>query len=424
MNWRPGGLWRQPDFLKLWAGQSVSLLGTQVTLIALPLTAVLTLNAAATEMGLLAAVQWLPYLLVGLPAGAWIDRLRRRPIMIWADVARALLLATIPLAAWLGVLSLPHLIGVGFLVGLAGVFFNVAQGSYLPTLVDRSNIVEANGRLALSLSGARIAGTPLAGMLVQALTAPIALAVDALSFAVSALCLAWIRAPEPAPAAPATRPGLVAEVREGLRVVMRHPVLRPIMLALAVSNLADTLMLAVLMLFFTRTLGLEPASVGLVLAAMGPGSLAGSLLAPRVAGRFGPGPALVLAAALILVGVALVPTSGWFPAAAVPLLMVAFGAIGVGNPLFNVTSASLRQAVTPDALLGRVGATSGCIAYCLMPFGGLLGGVLGEWIGLQSTLFVGAAGYVVLILSLTLSAVGRQRALPAPTVMAAPRPVV
>ncbi len=402
----PASLWPHRGFRLLWLGESISLLGSQVTQLALPLAAVLALGASSAEMGMLSATQTLAFLLVGLLAGAWVDRLPRRPILIWADLARAVLLASIPLAALAGQLHLAQLYAVAFLTAIATVFYSTAHASFLPNLVDRTLLTDANSKLALSLSAARIAGPGLAGLLVQALTAPVAILVDAASFLLSAACVARVRFDEPTPEA-AERPGLWREIGEGVRIVLRQPVLRAISLSVAVSNGADGLMSAVFLLYLVQELGLDPVALGGVLAMAGPGTLVGSLLTGRLPRRLGPGPTLIVASAVLLAAVALRPLAAGPPALSVALLGAGTFLAGVGNPLFNVTSLSLRQATTPDRRLGRVSATTGLVGLSVMPLGAVLGGFLGDAVGLRATLAIGVLGYVVLGLGLVLSPVRR-----------------
>src|SRR5579864_2693147 len=254
---RLGGLWRHPEFVKLWAGQTISQFGTQVSQLAIPLTGVLVLNASAAEMGLLSAFEFAPFLLLSLFAGVWVDRMRRRPILIVADLGRTLLLASIPAAALIHALGMPQLYVVGLLSGVLTVFFDVAYQAYLPVLISREHLVEGNSKLEVSRSIAQIAGPGIGGALVQVITAPTAVLVDSLSFVVSVISLLLIRAPEPEPV---RRPGkegsMWAELREGLDVVVSNPLLRSIAGCTGTSNLFSNGMMAVFILYLTRQLGL------------------------------------------------------------------------------------------------------------------------------------------------------------------------
>ena len=378
------------DFRLLWAGQSVSQVGSQVTQLALPLTAALVLGASPLEMGILGAAEFAPFLLVGLFAGVWVDRLPRRPILIGADVGRALLLAALPIAALFGLLRIEQLYVVGFLVGVLTVFFDVAYQSYLPALVRREQLVEGNSRLEISRSVAQIAGPGLAGVLVQALTAPVAIALDALSFLLSALFLGLIRTAEPATPAAARR-NVWSEIGEGVRYVVGHPLLRPIAACTATSNLFGNAAQTVMVLYLTRELALTPAMLGLVFAGFGPGALVAVLLATRAADRFGVGPTIVGGIVVGSVGFLLYPLAAGPPIVTVPILVLGSFLGGLGA-VYNITQVSLRQRITPDHLQGRMNASMRFIVWGVIPIGSLIGGVLGERIGLRATMAVGAIG--------------------------------
>jgi MFS family permease len=287
-----------------------------VTLLALPLTAALTLQAGPAQMGVLAAVETAPFLLIGLPAGAWVDRLRRRPVMIAADVGRALMLAAIPAAWLLGGLTIELLYAVGLLAGCLTVFFDVAYQAYLPALVERDELVEGNSKLELSRSTAQIVGPGLAGGLVQAIGGPPAILIDAVSFALSGFCLGLIRRAEPAPRTAGGRGRLWAEIGEGLRLVVGSPVLRGIAGCTGTWNLFGSIVQAVLVLFATRELGLEPGALGLIFAVGGAGAVLGALLADRATRRFGTGPVIIGAAAIGAASWLLIPLAGGATAAA------------------------------------------------------------------------------------------------------------
>jgi MFS family permease len=399
---RPDGLWRHPDFLKLWAGQTVSVFGDQIAFLALPLVAVLTLEANAVEMGILGAAERAPFLLVGLFAGVWADRVRRRPILIGADIGRVFLLGSIPAAALFGWLTMPYLYVVAFLVGILTVFFDVAYQSYLPVLVSRDRLVEGNTKLEVSNSVATIAGPGLAGALVQLVTAPMALLVDACSFVVSVVSLLAIGAHEPAPRPAGTadggRAGVWQEIGEGLHVVLGSRILRAIAGCTGTSNLFSSMTFAVFLLYVTRDLGISPALLGVVLAAFGPGGLLGALLAGPLARRLGVGRVIVGSIGLGGVMNLLVPLASGPVAITVPLLIV-WGFIGgAAGPIYNITQVSLRQQITPDRVQGRMNATMRFIVWGTMPIGALLGGFLGQFIGLRTTLLVGALGSLLAIL--------------------------
>jgi MFS family permease len=399
------GLWRHPDFVKLWAGETISLVGSQITLLALPLTAVLTLGATPGQMGLLGAIQYAPFLLLGLFAGVWVDRLRRRPILIGANLGRAALLGLVPLLAALDLLRIEHLYVLAFPLGVLTVFFDVAYQSFLPALVRREDLVEGNSKLEASRSVAQVAGPGLAGMLVQFLTAPIALALDAVSFVVSAGCLMLIRVRESTPTSGASGRGVLAEIGEGLRLVLGNPLLRPIAGCTGSSNLFSAAIQAVFVLYLTRELGIAPTVLGLIVGAGGVGALLGATLAQPAARRFGVGPTIVWPITLGSGAWLVLPLAGEVPTATVPLLMVAYAILLGGGTIYNVSQVSLRQAITPDHLQGRMNATMRFIVWGTMPIGALLGGALGEAIGLRTTLIVAALGALLAPLWVLLSPV-------------------
>jgi hypothetical protein len=273
-------VWRQPDFLKLWAGQTVSLLGSHVTSLALSLTAAVLLQATPTEMGLIGSLNVLPFLLLGLPAGVWVDRVRRRPVLIATDVARALLLASVPVAALMSRLGIPQLYVVSFGMGALSVLFRVAYGAYLPSVVRRPDLADANAKLALAEAIARVAGPGLAGVLVQLLTAPLAIALDCISYVASAVCIRAIGVHEETSGAVDDRSAW-GHVREGLDAVFGHPLLRPLFVGVTLGNLADGVAFqsGLIVLFLTRELHLDAATVGGVMVGLGVGGVGGALIA-------------------------------------------------------------------------------------------------------------------------------------------------
>ncbi len=414
------GLWRHPAFLKLWVGQTVSRFGSQVSQLAIPLTAVLVLQATPSEMGILAAAETAPFLLIGLLAGVWVDRVRRRPVLIAGDIGRGLLLLTIPATAAAGLLRIEQLYLVGFLVGVLTVFFDVAYQSYLPALVSREHLVEGNSKLEVSSSAAAIGGPGLAGALVQLATAPLAVLVDALSFFASGAFLLAIRQPEPAPAPIGQRRGVWAEIGEGLQVVLGNRLLRPIAACTATANLFGSAGFAVLVLYASRELGIEPGLLGAIFAVGSVGFLLGALLAGPTAKRFGLGATIVGSSAIAGLGGLLVPLAGELPGLAVPLLVGAQLLFGLGVPIYNVNQVSLRQTITPDRLQGRMNASMRFVVWGTMPIGALLGGALGERIGLQTTLLLSALGMAAAAGWVLFSPVRTLRTQPAPVVEPAP----
>ena len=415
MRFRLTGLWRHPDFVKLWTGQTISLIGSQVTFLALPLTAVLVLNATPAQMGFLTAAGAIPSLLVGLFAGVWVDRHRRRPILIAADLGRAALLLLIPVAALLGVLRIEYLYIVAFLVGTLGLFFEVAHHSFLPSLVGREQLIEGNSKLEIGDSVAEIVGPGLAGGLVQLVTAPIAIAVDAISFLISALFLGLIRTPEPAPKPPDEQQNIFVQVGEGLRLVSGNALLRAIAGGMSTVHLFNTVLEAVFVLYLTRELGIGPGLLGLIFASGSVGFLVSALLPGWVTRQFGLGSGII--GGLLLVGLSdlLIPLVGGSGVVMVRILvlMAAQFFFGLGLTIFNIGQVSVRQAITPDHLQGRMNATMSFIAAGSVPLGGLLGGGLGEMIGLRPTLVLAALGEMLAVLWLILSPIRSLREQPA-----------
>jgi MFS family permease len=382
------GLWRHPDFAKLWVAHTVSGLGTGITGQALPFTALLVLGASAGDMGLLAACAGAPVLLVILFAGVWADRLRRRPILIAADIGRAALLVTIPAAAVLGVLSLGQLFIVAALVESLSLFFNVAYRSYLPTLVQRERLVEGNSKLSAGGSVAEISGPALGGVLVQWLSAPFALLFDAASFLFSALFLGSIRTPEPPSAPPEERQSVRSEIGEGLRVVLSNPVLRALAACSGTFTFFGNFFHALYALYAVRDMGMPPGIVGVLIGAGGIGALVGAVLVGPITRRFGVGPTLIGSLTFAgIVGLPIVLVNGPLPVS----VAVFFATQLVGDIaicIYLVTDMSLRQALVPDRLLGRANASMGFLVGGLGPVGALLGGLLGELIGARLTLTV------------------------------------
>jgi len=413
MRARFRGLWRHPDFLKVWCGQTISAFGSQITLLALPLAAALTLDATPGEMGLLAAAGRLPSLLFGLFAGVWVDRYRRRPILIAANLGRAALIATIPLALALDVLRIELLYVVEFCTGTLTVVAGVAHVSYLPSLVSRENLVEANSKLQVSQSAAVAAGPGMAGTLVQVLTAPVAIVLDALSFLVSAACLLLVRKREPEPAPSRARRNVRAEIGEGLRLVLQNPILRPIAAWAGTFNTLGSIGSAVYILFATRTLGLGPGTIGFIYSVGLTSALISALFVQRITAWLGVGRALITGAMVLNVSQVLVPLAGGPTPVAVVMLTASWLIFGLANPVLNVNILSLQQAATPDRLLGRVNATMSVLIIGTVPIGSLIGGVLGSLIGLRPTLIVGALGMCASTLWIWFSPVRRMERTPA-----------
>ena len=410
-----GKLWRHPDFLKLWAGESVSVFGSQVTVLAVPTVAILILHAGPFQVGILSALEFLAFPTLGLVAGVYADRLRRRPIMIICDIGRALALGSIPVAFVLNLLTLEQLYFVALLTGIFTVFFDVSYQSYLPALVDRPNLIEGNTKLEITRSTAQVAGPAVAGFLIQLIGGARAVAVDALSFFLSALALASITKPEPEPR-PSTASGasgFIPEMREGIDVVFRNPILWRIAACTATTNLGSNMVFgAVFLVFAYRQLHLSAAVVGVVFALGSVGALAGAFLAGRVARTLGIGP--TLGVTIIVGGLALLAT----PLALVgapALVLATTGFIeGLTIPVYNISQVSLRQAITPDRVQGRMNATMRTIVWGTIPLGAFIGGILGTSIGLVQTIVLGGILSTLAASWIFLGPVIRLREQPAP----------
>jgi MFS family permease len=420
--WPSGGLWRHRDFLKLWTAETISVFGGQFTALALPLVAVIVLDASAFAVSALFVVTFLPFILFAIPAGVWIDRMRRRPILIVSDVARAALLLTIPAAWTVGALTIWQLYAVGFLTGIGTVFFDVSYQSYLPSLVPRERLVEGNSKLEISRSTSQIGGPGAAGGVIGAIGAPLAILVDAISFLVAAVFLLRIRKPEVLPPAPvdgAPRPSMLAEARQGVGYVVRHPFLRPISICTGSSNFFFSMATALLVVYAVRELGLSPAVLGLAFSLANAGPLLAAVTANRLTGRLGVGPTLLWTAVAFSVSPLFLVLAR--PATAVPFL-VAYGLLGgFAAVVYNITQVSFRQAITPERMQGRMNAVIRFLVWGTMPLGALLGGGLGTWIGLRPAITVAAAGALFTFLPILLSPVRSIREMPEPLVEDAAR---
>jgi Na+/melibiose symporter-like transporter len=408
-------LLHHPDFLKLWLGQAISEFGTRITRDGLPFAAVYMLGATPTQMGLLSAVAAAPVLLLSLLAGAWVDRLRRRPVMIVADVARAVWLTTIPLAALLGQLRLELLFVVVAFNGVFTLFFDVAAQAYLPSLVEREQIVEGNSKLGLSASTAELLGPGLAGVLIQAITAPIAICFDALSFLVSAASVWLIRKPEPAPPSLTTQSHLGREIIEGVRMASGNRYLRALAGSAAILSFFGNFIGALYALYVVRELGFGAAWLGLTITMGGLGSLIGALLAARLVRRLGLGATCIGMLWGMGVGVWFIPLASAAPDSpmfALMCLMISqlFG--DAARTIYFINDASLRQTITPDALLGRVNAALQLLTAGVAPLGAIIGGVLGERIGIGATLALAGCGAFLASLWLIASPLRSLRVMP------------
>ena len=403
------GLLREHDFRQLFFADTISQLGTQITMLALPLVAILALRAAPLEVGVLAACETVAFLLVGLPAGAWVDRMRRRNVLIVGDLARAALLVSIPLAWWAGLLTMPQLYVVALLVGTFTVFFDVAYQSYLPHLVGREHLVEGNAKLEAVRGVTHIGGPSAAGLLIQALTAPVAILLDAVSFVGSALFVGLIRKREPKPE---RRPDahLGREILEGLKFVLGNRLLRAIAICTGSHNLFSNIAFTMFIVLLADRLKLSPGTIGLFFSILAAGGLVAAFTATRIAARLGQGRTIWISMAATSPFGLLMPLAqpGW------PLWVAAIGAaIGwFGGTVYNITQVSFRQGLTPERLLGRMNATMRFLVWGTIPLGALISGVLGQLVGVRETVWIGAIGSSLAFLATLLSPLRTMRDLP------------
>ncbi len=425
---------RDTGFLRLWAAETISHFGSSITGIALPFVAITLLGAGPLEVAVLNLADFLPFLLIGLLAGALVDRLPRRAVLIGGDLGRAALILTIPIAYLAGLLTLTQLIVVGFSVGVLTVFFDVAYQAYLPSLIGRKDLVEGNSKLEFSRSAAGLLGPGLGGLLVEVLRAPVAMLVDAASFLVSALFLATIK--DRATATDSTlretaqkgegqpqKPvhgAMRREIAEGLRFVFGHPVLRTIGAATATSNLFSSIGGAAFMLFAINDLTMSPALIGAAFSLGSVGGLVASLVAGPLGRRFGVGRVIVVTVALggpfeFAVGL------GSAGADVINLLLIAAAgfAMGGSGTIYNINQVSLRQAITPEAMSGRMNATMRWFVWGTMPIGSIIGGIIGETLGVRAAILIGGAGASLAFIPLLFGPVWRINEMP--TTEEAPR---
>jgi MFS family permease len=410
--WPTGGLWREADFLKLWSAETISQFGSAITGLALPLVAIIVLHASAFEVAALGVIEFAPFILFTLPAGVWVDRLRRRPILIVGDLGRALLLVSVPIAYAADVLTIWQLYAVGFLTGILTVFFDVAYQSYLPSLVERAQLVEGNSKLEISRSGAQIGGPGLAGLLIGALTAPYAVLLDAASFVGSALLVFGIRRGETDPSADVTeRRSMRAELGEGLRFVLGHRYLRAIAASTGTFNFFGNLYGAIFLVYLVRRLHMSPGLIGLVESLASVGALVGALVATKVAGRIGVGRTILWSQLTTVVGI-LVPLAPQDKYRAIPFIVAAGFVIGLSIVTYNVNQLSLRQALCPERLQGRMNAVMRFLVWGTIPLGGLVGGALATAYGLRTTIWIGVLGQMLAAVPIAVSPVRKVERIP------------
>ena len=409
-------LLRHPDFLKLWSAETVSLLGTQVTLLALPIVAATILNVTPLEFALLGTIEFLPFILLSLPAGVWVDRLRRRPIMIVGDLGRALALSSIPIAFALNALTIWQLYVVGFVNGCLTVFFDVAYQSYLPSVVDRDQLVEGNSKLEISRSASQLVGPGLAGVLIGILKAPFAIILDAASFLFSALFVFAIRRPEPPipPHDEATgpRPSMRSEIAAGMRYVTGHRWLRSIAATTGTSNFFSNVFISILILYLVRDHGFTAETIGFAFSIGSIGVLLAALTASWITARVGVGRMLVLTSlgfSIANLPVAFAPDSLLFAAVAASIFIGGYCSVA-----WNINQVSLRQAITPTRMQGKMNATMRFIVWGTIPIGSIAGGFLASVVGLQPTILIGAVGGLLAFIPVAISPVREIVTMPAP----------
>ncbi|MEU6857764.1 MFS transporter [Glycomyces sp. NPDC046736] len=407
-------LWRNGDFLKFWLGETLSLLGAQVTNLALPLTAILAFNASDEQVGVLRFLQLVPYLGLALIFGVWVDRARRRPIMLGANFTRMILIALVPILYWVGVLDMVSLLVIAFAIGVVSVLFDVSWMSYVPTLVkDPKYYVEAGSKLGMSASASEVAGPGIAGVLVGALTAPIALIVDAFSYLVSLISLMLIRSPEPKPEQTARR-HWPSELRDGLKWVLGNPILRSLALIGFCCNLSMVSVWTMFLLYGTRDLELSSTTLGAIFATASVGGLIGAVISRKVIGRFRLGMVYLVAQSMLLVGPTLIVVAGGPQPVMIGMFVLSFFTTYLGLGVAGVVIVSLRQASTPQALMGRMTAVFRTLLFGGGALGGLFAGLLSGRIGAHGALTVAAVASAAVIIALVLSPVIRLRELPTP----------
>jgi MFS family permease len=443
-------LFRRPDFAKLWTASTISLFGTQVSQLAIPVIAVLILKAPPFEVALLGTFEFLPFLLFTLPAGVWVDRLSRRRILISGDLGRAALLATIPIAYTFGALTIWQLYVVGFLMGICTVFFDVADQSYLPTVLERDELVDGNGKLQAAFSTAQLLGPPAGGGVVALLTAPFAVILDAISYVVSAVLIFTIRRTEkPAPGATAPavaaaeqmfespsgaasvaaeasvasetdpdRPSVRREVAEGLRFVLGHRYLRNIAATTGSSNLFSNILFSIFPVYVYVNLSLTPDTVGLIGGGFGAGALLGAFIAGRAGERLGIGHTIVISIVIGALGNLVMPVASHDNA----LWLIGGGGFlaGLGQVVYNVNQVSLRQAITPEPLLGRMNATMRFLVWGTIPIGQVIGGLIATVFGTHAAILIGAVGGLIAFLPVFFSPVRSLERIPEPEAIPQP----
>jgi MFS family permease len=402
-------LWNHRDFLNVWAAETISVFGSQFYLIAMPLAAVIILDASAYEMGILFSLEMLPFLLFGLLAGVLADRKRRRTIMIVCDFGRAAVLAIVPLSWYFDALSLPVLYVVAFVAGTFTAFFDIAYQAYLPVLVKRSELLDANSKLETSRASSQVAGPGIAGLMVSAIGAPLAITGNSLSFLGSAIFLLQVKKRELVQSVDTCK-SVLGEIKEGIDIVLSSRMLRGIAGCTGTGNLFWGMSFAILILFMESTLELSASWIGAVFAVGALGAVTGAVFSSRIVSALGLGRTIILSA--FLGGVPSILIVLAYPSNALLVLMPIWFATGLTGVVYNVNQVSLRQAITPDRLQGKMNATMRFIVWGVYPIGAIIGGLLGEVVGLRMTILIAGIGMLAAVAWVALSPVGSMKSIP------------
>ena len=396
-----GSLWRERNFLTFWTGQAFSQFGAQITELAIPVLAVLVLNATEFEVGILTAANVAAFLVVGLPAGAWIDRMRKRHVMIWADAVRAVTLGAVPVLWLTGTLHIWHLIVVALIMGVATVFFDVSNQSLVPSLVRPGQIAEANGKLQSTEQLANLTGPAVGGWLIGVIAAPLAIVVTVGTYLLSFIAMLFTRDHE-VKRAPEDHQPIMKEIGEGLRWVFGNPFLRRIVATTGFANLFGTMVFTLLPIYLLRVLGLTPVEMGVIFSLGAVGGLAGAMATPHIVKRFGEARTLPISVIGFSLAPLLLPVATLVPQIAFPFLVVQMFLMSFTVLLYNITQVTFRQRITPTRLLGRMNASIRFCVWGVMPIAALVAGALGTWIGVVPTMWIAAtfemlAGLFVII---------------------------
>jgi MFS family permease len=395
------------NFYLLWYGQTVSLFGSQISVIAVPLTAVTFLNATSWQMGILQALGSLPFFLFSLFVGVWIDRSKRKPFLLYTNIISALLLLTIPLLYFLGILHMHHLYIIIFLTATASMIFELAYLSYMPSIVTTKQIAQANSKLEASRSISSIAGPSLAGWLISILTAPFAIIIDALSFIISSVLIDFIKSNEQVQ--PSKSQNLFQSIKEGLVIILKEPIFKSITFSTAILNFCGSAFGAVYILYLVKSLEISSFYLGLVLGVGSVGALLGSFVTNQLIVRLGIGKSLIVSCLMIVSGSIVVPLIPIHVNLYVKFLLLCLGQLfsTIGSTIYFITQVSLRQTITPNHLLGRVNASNRFVSRGFMPLGAFIGGILGSWISIRITLLIFGFGFVLSAIILLLSPVAK-----------------